>query len=74
MTVDNQKRKLIRRVPTKTQLILHELIPQIPLFGNYEKIHYCLFKIKRNRKLFENRRKFVQGRTKMKMATNLLKS
>ena len=25
------------RAPTKAQLILHELIPQTPLFGNYEK-------------------------------------
>ena len=34
--IDNQKRKLICRAPTKAQLILHELIPQIPLFWNYE--------------------------------------
>ena len=36
LVVDNQKRKLICRVLTKAQLILHELIPQIPLFWNYE--------------------------------------
>ena len=33
---DNQKRKLICRGPTKAQLILHELISQIPLSWNYE--------------------------------------
>ena len=38
------------------------------------KIHYCLFKIKRNRKLFENRRKFVQVHAKMRMVASLLKS
>ena len=37
MTIDNQKRKLICRAPTKAQFILHELISQIPLFWNYEK-------------------------------------
>ena len=38
------------------------------------KIHSCLFKIKINRRLFENRRKFVQVHTKMKMVADLLKS
>ena len=36
--------------PTKTQSILHELIPQIPLFWNYEKIHSRLLKIVKNEK------------------------
>ena len=36
MTIDNQKRKLICKIPTKAQLILDELIQQIPLFWNYE--------------------------------------
>ena len=36
IVVDNQKRKPICRALTKGQLILHELIPQIPLFWNYE--------------------------------------
>ena len=30
------KEKIIFRVPTKAQFILHELIPQIPIFWNYE--------------------------------------
>ena len=38
ITVDNQKRKLICRAPTKAQFILHELVSQIPLFWNYEKL------------------------------------
>ena len=38
MAVDNQKRKLICRTPTKAQFILHELVSQISLFQNYEKI------------------------------------
>ena len=37
------------------------------------KIHSCLFKIKRNRKLFENWRKFIQVHAKMRMAVDLLK-
>ena len=37
ITIDDQKRKLIYRAPTKAQMILHELVSQIPLFQNYEK-------------------------------------
>ena len=37
------------------------------------KIHSCLFKIKRNKKSFENRRKFVQVHAKMRMVAELLK-
>ena len=33
--------------------ILHELVSQIPLFWNYEKL-FMLNKIKRSRRLFEN--------------------
>ena len=40
--------------PAKARFILHELVSQISLFRNYEKIHSCLCKIKRNRRLFEN--------------------
>ena len=36
ITIDDQKRKLICRAPTKAQSILRELISQIPLFWNYE--------------------------------------
>ena len=36
ITIDNQKKNLICRYPTKAQLILHELVSQIPLFWNYE--------------------------------------
>ena len=46
MTTDNQKIKLICRAPTKTQLILHELIPQIPLFWNYENHIHAYLKSK----------------------------
>ena len=38
ITIDNQKRKLICGAPTKTQFILHELVSQIPLFWNHEKL------------------------------------
>ena len=44
MTIDNQKRKLICRALTKALLILHELIPQIPLFWNYENHIYAYLK------------------------------
>ena len=37
ITIDNQKKNLICRYPTKAQLILHELVSQIPLLWNYEK-------------------------------------
>ena len=30
------KEKIIFRAPTKAQFILHQLIPQIPIFWNYE--------------------------------------
>ena len=35
--IDNQKRKLICRAPTKAQFILHEVVSTISLFRNYEK-------------------------------------
>ena len=38
ITIDNHKRKLICRAPTKAQFILHELVSQISLVWNYEKI------------------------------------
>ena len=44
ISVDNQRRKLVTRAPTKAQLILHELIPQIPLFWNYENHIYAYLK------------------------------
>ena len=31
-----QSEEIICRAPTKAQFILHELIPQIPVFWNYE--------------------------------------
>ena len=37
ITINNQKRNLICRVPTKAQFILYELVSQISLFWNYEK-------------------------------------
>ena len=57
IAVDNQKRKLIFKAPTKAQLILYELIPQIPLFRYYEKhIHAYLksIEIKDYLKIKEN--------------------
>ena len=36
ITINNQKRNLICRAPTKAQFILHELVSQISLFGNCE--------------------------------------
>ena len=38
--------------PTKAQLILHELIPQTPLFGNYEKFIIAYLKSREIEKLF----------------------
>ena len=46
MTIDNQKRKLICRAPTKAQLILHELVSQFPLFWNYEKFIIAHLKLR----------------------------
>ena len=46
MTVDKKKKKLICGAPTKTQLILHELISQIPLFWNYEKFILAYLKLR----------------------------
>ena len=37
------------------KVILHKLVSQILLFRNYEKIYSYLCKIKRNKRLFENR-------------------
>ena len=60
LVVDNQKRKLICRVLTKAQLILHELIPQIPLFWNYENhIHAYLKSRKKNRKIILKLKKIL---------------
>ena len=53
LTINNQKRDLISRAPTKAQFVLHELISQIPLF--WKKNNSRLLKIKRNRRLFEHR-------------------
>ena len=44
ITINNQKRKLICRTPTKAQFILHELVLQILLFRNYEKIIFAYVK------------------------------
>ena len=55
--VDNQKRKLIRRAPTKAQFILHELIPQISLFWNYENHIHAYLKSRETKEIFENQRK-----------------
>ena len=52
IAVNNHKRNLICRAPTKTQFILHELVPQIPLFWNYENQIHVYLKIKENKKLF----------------------
>ena len=46
MKIDNQKRKLICRAPTKAQLILHELVSQIQLFWNYEKVILAYLKLR----------------------------
>ena len=46
LVIDNQKRKLICKILTKAQLILHELIPQIPLFWNYENHIHAYLKSK----------------------------
>ena len=61
IAVDNQKTKLICRAPTKAQFILHELVPQISLFSNYEKkiIHTYLNQgkwkiILKSKKIWEN--------------------
>ena len=54
ITINNEKRNLICRASTKAQFILHELVSQIPLLWNYENLHSCLCKIKRNIRLFEN--------------------
>ena len=40
--------KIICRAPTKAQIILHELVPQIPLFWNYENQIHAYLKIKEN--------------------------
>ena len=37
ITINNQKRNLICKAPTKAQFILYELVSQISLFQNYEK-------------------------------------
>ena len=37
ITINNQKRNLICKAPTKAQFILYELVSQISLFWNYEK-------------------------------------
>ena len=47
--------------PTKAQLILHELIPQIPLFWNYENHIYSYLKSREIEKLFWNQRKMYEG-------------
>ena len=46
---------------TKAQLILYELIPQIPLFGNYGKFILAYLKSREIEKLFQNQRKFYKG-------------
>ena len=42
LAINNQKRNLICRAPTKAQFILHELVSQISLFWNYEKKNFIL--------------------------------
>ena len=55
MTVDNQKRKLICKAPTKAQFILHELVSQILLFQNYEKFIIAYVKSKETEDYLETR-------------------
>ena len=43
LAINNQKRNLIGRTPTKAQFVLHELISQIPLFWNYEKFIHAYY-------------------------------
>ena len=38
ISINNQKRNLICRAPTKAQFILYELFSQISLLQNYEKL------------------------------------
>ena len=46
--------------PTKAQLIFHELIPQIPLFCNYENCIHAYLKSRKTKYYFENQGKFVK--------------
>ena len=65
ITIDNHKRKLICRAPTKAQFILHALISQIPSFQNYEKVILAYVKSRETKDYLKNHSgiKIVQEKT-----------
>ena len=69
ITINNQKRNLICKAPTKAQFILYELVSQISLFWNYEKLILTYeksketedyLKIRVELKLFEKKTRFLK--------------
>ena len=50
IVVNNHKRNLICRAPTKIQLLLYELVSQIPLFLELRRLPSCLLKKTRTTK------------------------